>query len=252
MTTQPTGPAKTRLRTLVRLGRVSNLPTVWTNCLAGAALGTDRASWQVALWGALSMSVIYTGGMFLNDAFDRDHDARSGATRPIVAGEIQAGSVFALGFLQLLLGVLGVALTAVHLAGGAARSAVVSAIALVLLVVLYDLWHKNNPASPVLMAGCRALVYVTLGLLASGGGAPPALWIGSATVLVYVVGLTWLAKAEARGLDLHAMGGFATFIAGISLVDAALLAAFGQVGWAAVAVVGFPATLGLQRWVRGT
>ncbi len=41
-------------------------------------------------------------------------------------------------------------------------------------------------------------------------------------------------------------------IAGISLVDAALLAAVGALGPALVAVLGFPATLLLQRYIPGT
>ena len=36
--------------TLLALGRVSNLPTVWTNCLAGAMLaGGGSSPWSIAL-----------------------------------------------------------------------------------------------------------------------------------------------------------------------------------------------------------
>ena len=67
-----------KLKTALRLGRVSNLPTVWTNVLVGAALG--GASW--ASWGdwgrvvlvLLAMSAAYVGGMFLNDAYDAEID----------------------------------------------------------------------------------------------------------------------------------------------------------------------------------
>ena len=63
-------------RTLLRLGRVSNLPTVWTNTLAGTLLvGGD---WHNArtLIVVVAMSLFYEGGMFLNDYFDREIDAR--------------------------------------------------------------------------------------------------------------------------------------------------------------------------------
>jgi len=244
-------------RTLLRLGRVSNLPTVWTNCLAGAGLATAglagaEPSWQLLALAAAAMSVVYTGGMFLNDAFDRGHDATHAATRPIPAGAIRASTVFVLGFFQLMLGVLGVGMLGARAQSAGELPAVFAAIALVLLVVLYDLWHKANPLAPLLMAGCRALVYVTVGLLASGGRAQPVLWLGSLLLFAYVVGLSWLGRLEAKGLALRVPGGFATFIAGISLVDALLLAGAGRLAWAAVALLGFPATRVLQRWVRGT
>jgi len=244
-------------RTLLRLGRVSNLPTVWTNCLAAAGLAAAETSGPppsgaLLVTAAIAMSAIYTGGMFLNDAFDREHDRAHAPERPIPAGAIGTGTVLGLGLLQLLLGVVGVAFASLRFGSGMDRAAVVSAVALVLLVVLYDLWHKNNPLSPLLMAGCRALVYVTVGLLAGGGHVEPALWLGSVGVALYVVGLTWLAKLEFRGLGLRRVGGFATFIAGISLVDAIFLAAGGRYLWALLACLGFPATLALQRWVRGT
>jgi len=247
----------TLARTLLQLGRVSNLPTVWTNCVAAAGLaaaGTSAPlpSGALVATAAVAMSAIYTGGMFLNDAFDHEHDRTHAPERPIPAGAIRAGSVFGLGLVQLLLGVALVALAGAHFGTGMDSAALASAVALVLLVVLYDLWHKRNPLSPFLMAGCRALVYVTVGLLAGGGHAEPALWLGSVGMALYVVGLTWLAKLEFRGLSLERVGGFATFIAGISLVDGIFLAVAGRYAWALVACLGFPATLALQRWVRGT
>jgi len=239
-------------RTLLRLGRVSNLPTVWSNCVAGAALATAQPDWKLGIFAAVSMSVVYTGGMFLNDAFDHRLDTTLGAQRPIASGAIGAPAVYVLGSLQLGLALLVVALAPVWLGGGFDAPAFISAIGLCALVVLYNAWHKDNPASPVLMAGCRALVYVTVGLLLSRAAPLPMLWFGAAVLVLYVVGLTWLAKLEARGLRLRNFGGFATFIAGISLVDAALLVGIGRFEWALGAALGFPATLALQRWVRGT
>ena len=61
--------------TLLRLGRVSNLPTVWTNVIAATAIaGVDPLSGRsgsVLLAVLLAMTLFYVGGMFLNDAFDR-------------------------------------------------------------------------------------------------------------------------------------------------------------------------------------
>ena len=89
----------------LKLGRVSNLPTVWTNVVAGAALtGASLSVAQlVPLWLALSSCSDF-GGMFLNDAFDRHIDARERPERPIPKGQIGAGEVFGVGY-----GLLGAA-----------------------------------------------------------------------------------------------------------------------------------------------
>ena len=46
------------------------------------------------------------------------------------------------------------------------------------LIVLYDAWHKGNALSPLLMAGCRALVYVVAGFAVAA--ALNRLWRGAA------------------------------------------------------------------------
>ena len=62
----------------LELGRVSNLPTVWTNTIAGVALaGTSPADSRVP-WLLLALSLCYVAGMFLNDAFDREFADLSG------------------------------------------------------------------------------------------------------------------------------------------------------------------------------
>ena len=54
-----------QLRTLLILGRVSNLPTVWSNCLAGWLLGGGGSVRRLVLL-CLASSCLYIGGMFLN------------------------------------------------------------------------------------------------------------------------------------------------------------------------------------------
>ena len=67
------------------------------------------------------------------------------------------------------------------------------------LIVLYDAWHKRNPVSPLLMGACRAMVYVVAGL-AIAGELNAALWGAAAVLLIYLVGLTQVAKAESGGI----------------------------------------------------
>ncbi len=71
-----------------------------------------------------------------------------------------------------------------------------SGLVLICLIVLYDVWHKTNPLSPMIMAGCRAMVYMTAFL--AFAPQPTLALASAATVLsAYIVGLTALAKREA-------------------------------------------------------
>src|SRR6201999_2007542 len=94
-----------RAQTLLRLGRVSNLPTVWTNVIASAAITNAVATVaDVAVIG-LAMTAFYVGGMYLNDFFDREIAARERPGRPIHVGEIGSNLVSAIGFALLATGV---------------------------------------------------------------------------------------------------------------------------------------------------
>jgi 4-hydroxybenzoate polyprenyltransferase len=173
----------------LRLGRVSNLPTVWTNVLAGIVLaGSDPAN-PGALLAAVSLSLFYVAGMYLNDAFDRDFDARERPERPIPSGQASAAAVFGAGFAMLFAGLLLLAV------GAAGWSAPAAGLVLAAAIVFYDWYHKGNPLSPMVMGLCRVLVYVTAALTVSAV-LPPQLWIAAAVVLSYLIGLTYVAKQE--------------------------------------------------------
>ena len=183
-----------RLGTALRLGRVSNLPTTWTNVAAGVALsGAQLGPAQLALaCGAISL--MYVGGMYLNDFFDREIDARERPDRPIPAGQASATLVAAAGFGMLALGA-GLA-TALGLRdNGPGLGPGLAALGLCATIVAYNMHHKQNPLSPLLMGLCRVLVYVVAALSASGE-LPPLLWIGAGALLSYLIGLTYAAKQE--------------------------------------------------------
>jgi hypothetical protein len=175
------------LSTLLRLGRISNVPTVWTNVLAGSIIaGGPSRSDRVALI-AMAMTAFYVGGMYLNDYFDRAIDARDRPGRPIDAGEIRASSVMLIGFGLLAVGIV------LMIAFG--LGAVLCGLLLAGVIVLYDVWHKANKLSPVVMGLCRALVYIGTGV-AITGGISNATIIGAAALACHVAGITYAAKQE--------------------------------------------------------
>jgi len=141
----------------LRLGRVSNLPTVWTNVAAAAVLAAAPVGGAAVVAVALACSLFYVGGMFLNDAFDREFDARARPERPIPAGLVRAREVLAYGFGLLGGGILLAGLVARLVLGGAVPG-LVAGTALATAILVYDAWHKANPAAPVLMGLCRVLV----------------------------------------------------------------------------------------------
>src|SRR5688572_10190684 len=131
-----------------KLGRVSNLPTVWTNVIAGAALGGGSLAFGGIVSSMFAISLFYVGGMYLNDAFDERIDRVERPERPIPSGVITSREVFRYGFMFLGAGLA--VLTLLVVSGVARVGAVVTAGILGLAVVLYDAWHKSNPISPVL------------------------------------------------------------------------------------------------------
>jgi 4-hydroxybenzoate polyprenyltransferase len=135
-----------------------------------------------------SMTLFYVGGMYLNDAFDRGIDARERPQRPIPSGEITASVVFAIGF-----SLLGAAVVLIALARPAA---LIPALALCATIVFYDAFHKANPLSPLVMSGCRLLVYVGAAS-AAVGFVPTYVWLAGLALAAHVIGLTYAAKREA-------------------------------------------------------
>ncbi len=177
----------------LRLGRISNLPTVWTNTLAAAALVGALREVSTIGFMALAMSLYYVAGMYLNDAFDRKLDAIERPTRPIPSGAVSAAAVFGAGFTMLGLGGTLSVWFAYRL--GNASSAGPSALLLAAAIVGYDLYHKRNPLSPLLMALCRALVYTTVGI-ALAGALTHTLAAGALILSAHLIGLTYAAKQE--------------------------------------------------------
>jgi 4-hydroxybenzoate polyprenyltransferase len=281
-----------KLSTALRLGRVSNLPTVTSNVLAAVALAGAHPSATTIAGTCLAVSLMYVAGMWLNDAFDRDIDRVERPERPIPSGEVAPRTVFDAGVAMLVAGIVVVAVTA--WASGAGWKPVVSVVALASLIVVYDAHHKGNALSPVIMGLCRASVYTTAALLVSRELCFDVL-VGCGVLLAYLIGLTHAARFENRAalaqwwplaclalpfvvwiphsqLALTAYGVFALWvvrcvrailagnirggitglIAGISLLDALAIASVGRIDLATLATGAFIVTNLFQRFIPGT
>ena len=175
------------LRTHLLLGRVSNLPTVWTNALAGAVLAGGDLPVAGLIAAALALSLFYVGGMYLNDAFDAGVDARERPGRPIPAGQIARRTVVAIG--------AGLLLAGTGLAFALGPGAGLAGLALASAIVLYDWLHKRSALAPLLMGACRFLSYVLAALAA--GGLAAAVLVGGIGLFAHTVGLTYAARQEA-------------------------------------------------------
>jgi UbiA prenyltransferase family len=181
----------------LRLGRVSNLPTVWSNVLVGTVLAGGQP-WRPATFIVmLAVSLLYVGGMYLNDAFDRDIDALERPTRPIPAGLVAANTVFAAGFGMLLAGITVATMAAVMSGLDTAWRPVLASAALAAAIVFYDWNHKDNALSPFFMGLCRVLAYLTAGYAAISDPASSVYWAALVS-LCYLIGLTYIAKQEAH------------------------------------------------------
>lgn len=285
---------------LLRLGRVSNLPTVWTNVLAGVVLaGAQIELFPLAIL-FIALSLFYIAGMYLNDAFDRDIDARERPEQPIPSGQISVGVVFTAGLAMLAVGEALLALVGFIHESGHGWGPVVAGLVLALAILHYNVHHKGNPLSPLIMGFCRVLVYVIAALSVAPQLSKPVL-LGAAALLAYVAGLTYAARQEnltefqnlwplaclgipfvygatgalaswvGVGISItflawviygvsHFVGrkplniphGVVILIAGISFLDALLIANQGQGRLAVIAVVGVVLTRLFQRFVPGT
>src|SRR5690606_34899721 len=121
----------------------------------------------------VAMSLIYGGGMVLNDVCDAKLDVAERPTRPIPSGRVSRRLA---GFVAGLMLTAGVLLALVY------RSGWVGPLAggLVLCVVGYDLLHHHRLAGLVLMPACRALVILTAAMAFPFG-------IGSGAWVLHVV-----------------------------------------------------------------
>lgn len=172
---------------LLVLGRASNLPTVWSNCFAGWFLGGGGESWWLFFDVCIGATLLYTGGMFLNDAIDVEFDRQHRKERPIPSGQVSLGTVWWLTLVLLGSG-------AIMLIPLGTTTAILSVL-LLLTIVVYDVVHKWVAFSPIIMAGCRFWLFLLAASVGDAGITGYAMW-GAVVLSLYIVGLSYIARRE--------------------------------------------------------
>ena len=159
---------------------------MWSNCLAGWWLsggGLRLNLLHVSIW----ITFLYLGGMYLNDAFDAGFDRNHRSTRPIPSGVITEKEVCMWGCAWMILGLVGL------VSMGGVTS--VLAFFLAACILFYNAIHKIMVLAPVIMGGCRLLVYLAAASVGFNGVTGESVWKGLA-LGTYIVGLSCRARKE--------------------------------------------------------
>jgi 4-hydroxybenzoate polyprenyltransferase len=132
--------------------------------------------------------------MILNDYCDREIDSKDRPSRPLPSGRIRPNRAFNA---YVFLSIAGIALAC----GTGACSAII-AIALVVMIYLYNKALKKTPVAPIAMGSCRFLNILLGASYVANDSAelisfpPVSIWV-AASIGTFICGLTWFARNEA-------------------------------------------------------
>jgi 4-hydroxybenzoate polyprenyltransferase len=202
------------------------LPNVFTAladiCLGWLALGPAAGRWYQFALLLCSSACLYCGGMVWNDVFDIEQDRRERPKRPLPSGRVSVRTAVGIGVALLLTGVVFAALAGLS-GQGWNRGPLAVAGSLVGCILLYDRWLKHTSAGPLGMGACR-FFNVLLGLsTATAEGLPGQARFHLALVVgLYIVGVTWFARTEARQSSQAALAGAAAVMLAALILALAL------------------------------
>ncbi len=175
------------------------LPNVFTAMadivLAGAVTGASLDHFGSFLCVLVSSSCFYMGGMVWNDWFDVAQDRKERPGRPIPSGRVTAGNAAMLGTILMFAGLVFAVIADV--VDGRSWGSTTIAIPLMACIFLYDGVLKRTWLAQYAMGACR-FFNVLLGLTACGSPIPAWGYALALAIGVYIVGVTWFARTEAR------------------------------------------------------
>jgi 4-hydroxybenzoate polyprenyltransferase len=174
---------------------IADIALGWCCILAGGA-GWD--TWPLVVLIAAASACLYSSGMALNDYFDVEQDRYERPFRPIPSGRVSRRIAGVIGVWLQVVGLCLATLTG-YLASGSSWTPPIIALTLTVAIYAYDGWLKKTPFGPIAMGACRSL-NVLLGLsIADPEIVPWASRIYVASIVgLYIAGVTWFARTEAR------------------------------------------------------
>jgi 4-hydroxybenzoate polyprenyltransferase len=172
------------------------LPASFSSTTEVASVGAEFKQW--CMLGCLMFASIflYWSGMIWNDYFDLDQDRKERPGRPLASGRVTMRTAVYLAFGLMAAGLL-LAFTADRLSPTGRWIAFPIAATLVAAIFLYDGLVKATIAGPIAMGLCRSL-NILLGLSIVGEWPPFTGWLIALIVGIYIGGVTWFARTEAR------------------------------------------------------
>jgi 4-hydroxybenzoate polyprenyltransferase len=215
-----------RLRPYLQLVRLPNVFTALADialasigALAVQAAQDEPLRFPLAtfLLLCLASACLYCGGMVWNDYFDVEQDKRERPFRPIPSGRVSPRTAAVFGGLLLIGGVTLATLSGFSHTQGSRWPPLVIALLLVAAIFGYNAWFKRMWLGPVGMGTCR-LLNVLMGLTVTGHPLERWGYLLALVVGVYIVGVTWFARTEARLSNQAALAGAAgTMLAALLL-----------------------------------
>jgi 4-hydroxybenzoate polyprenyltransferase len=202
----------TPIRTYAQLVRLPNVFTALADICLGGLAAWSLAGWD--FWSAwafacllLASACLYSAGMVWNDYFDIEQDRKERPFRPLPSGRVSPREALQIGSGLLAAGLVLAALAGWRSGGWTALPVVLAAL-LAAAILLYDGWLKRTWVGPIGMGLCRFL-NVLLGLTISTALAPGCKLHLATVVGLYIVGVTWFARTEARMSHKSALEGAA-------------------------------------------
>lgn len=280
------------LRDHLGLARISNTPTTISNVLAGAVIAAPLAfSTEIVLL-IIAIALFYTAGMYLNDILDLEIDRAQRPNRPLPSGRISMEVawaitivLFAVGLALLwfvdrqsfVAGIVLVAVIAIYDAWhkGNAVGPVIMAFARVMVYVVAFFAFASEAVGELWVWGAVMLAYVagltyiakTESLPGVGRYWPLATVIAPAVIAVImeptdvlvlslaVAHVLWVLHSASfayRTTNRQVGGAIARLIAGISMLDALVLATHEAWWGVLIAMSCLALTMFLQRYIKGT
>ena len=153
---------------LANLMRLANLPTIWSNIIVGFGIGFSSSKEHNFSWFVfIGLSLLYIGGIVLNDVFDNKYDYKEKLDKPICLGYVNITVATLIGYFSLIIGLIFTSLPT-WINGKIISYEIILSVAIIVSIYIYNKLHKKYLWSLFFMGIARFLVYIVSALSISG------------------------------------------------------------------------------------